>query len=59
MRYGRPAPANPWGAKGLEWSIESPPGPHNFDVQPVVTEEAYDYGDAREKPRGDGEAVLV
>jgi cytochrome c oxidase subunit 1 len=59
MRYGRPASANPWGAKGLEWTIPSPPGPHNFDEQPVVTEEAYDYGDAPAKPGEDGETVLV
>jgi cytochrome c oxidase subunit 1 len=59
MRYGRKASSNPWGAKGLEWATPSPPGPHNFDVQPVVTEEAYDYGDAPEKPAGEEEAVLV
>jgi len=59
MRYGREATANPWGAKGLEWTTESPPGPHNFDTQPIVTEEAYAYGEPPEKPAGDGEAVLV
>ena len=58
MRYGRAASANPWGAKGLEWTIDSPPITHNFEVQPVVDEEAYDYGDAPPKPT-DGEAVLV
>ncbi len=41
---GKPAPANPWGAKGLEWQIASPPPPHNFESTPVVTEEAYAYG---------------
>jgi cytochrome c oxidase subunit 1 len=59
MRYGRKASDNPWGAKGLEWTIPSPPGPHNFDEQPVVDEEAYDYGDDPAKPGPDGEAVLV
>jgi cytochrome c oxidase subunit 1 len=43
MRYGRPAPDNPWGAKGLEWTTPSPPETHNFPVPPVVDEEAYDY----------------
>jgi cytochrome c oxidase subunit I len=43
MRYGPAAAANPWGAKGLEWQTDSPPLTENFPVQPVVTEEAYDY----------------
>ena len=43
MRYGKPAPANPWGAKGLEWTTTSPPPTLNFDKMPVVTEEAYVY----------------
>jgi cytochrome c oxidase subunit 1 len=40
---GRKAPANPWGATGLEWTIPSPPITHNFHEMPVVTQEAYDY----------------
>ena len=28
---GKPAPANPWGATGLEWETSSPPPTHNFD----------------------------
>ena len=44
MRYGPPAPQNPWGAKGLEWEKAlSPPVTENFEVMPVVTEEAYNY----------------
>lgn len=39
----RRAGPNPWRAKGLEWEIPSPPGPHNFDVTPIVTAEAYAY----------------
>ena len=35
--------ANPWHATGLEWTTQSPPLPHNFEVQPVVTEDAYEY----------------
>ncbi len=41
---GKPAGPNPWGAKGLEWTTPSPPPPHNFEQTPVVTEEAYAYG---------------
>jgi cytochrome c oxidase subunit I len=48
MRYGEVAGDNPWGAPGLEWKTSSPPPPHNFDVTPVVTEEAYDYSKAPE-----------
>jgi len=43
LKYGKDAPANPWGAKGLEWTIPSPPPTHNFDITPTVTEEAYAY----------------
>ena len=40
---GKAAPANPWGATGLEWTIPSPPPTFNFDEDPVVTEPAYTY----------------
>jgi cytochrome c oxidase subunit 1 len=43
FKYGKPAPANPWGAKGLEWTIPSPPPTENFVQTPVVTEGAYAY----------------
>jgi len=43
LRYGKLAPANPWGASGLEWKTPSPPPLHNFDETPIVTQEAYDY----------------
>jgi len=39
---GQAAPANPWGAKGLEWETSSPPPTHNFDSTPAVTE-PYNY----------------
>jgi cytochrome c oxidase subunit I len=41
---GPVAGPNPWGAKGLEWTIPSPPPTNNFDETPIVTEEAYAYG---------------
>jgi len=40
---GEKAGANPWLATGLEWTTQSPPLPHNFIDQPVVTEGAYEY----------------
>jgi cytochrome c oxidase subunit 1 len=43
LRYGKLAGNNPWGAKGLEWTTQSPPTTFNFDVTPIVTEEAYEY----------------
>ncbi len=43
LKYGAFAPNNPWGAKGLEWTIQSPPPSHNFDTVPIVTEDAYAY----------------
>ena len=41
------AGANPWHATGLEWTTQSPPLPHNFEVQPVVTHEPYEYSSRR------------
>lgn len=40
---GEKAPDNPWGSKTLEWTIQSPPTHHNFDVDPVVTAGPYEY----------------
>jgi len=45
LRYGKVAPDNPWQATGLEWRTPSPPPTFNFDETPVVTWEAYEYGD--------------
>ena len=41
--FGKQAPANPWGATGLEWQIQSPPIPENFEITPVITEASYKY----------------
>jgi cytochrome c oxidase subunit 1 len=43
LYWGEQVDENPWHATGLEWTTQSPPLPHNFEVQPIVTEEAYDY----------------
>ena len=50
MRYGKPAPPNPYNAAGLEWQIPSPPPTSNFEEQPVVTWEAYNYDELGEIP---------
>ncbi len=43
LRYGRPAPPNPWQATGLEWQTSSPPPVHNFAQPPVVALAPYAY----------------
>ena len=43
LRRPMDAPANPWGAVGLEWQTASPPPEHNFEKVPIVTREPYDY----------------
>ena len=43
LYYGKKAPPNPWGATGLEWTVQSPPIHDNFEVTPVITQEAYQY----------------
>jgi cytochrome c oxidase subunit 1 len=43
MKYGPPAPPNPWRATGLEWQSPSPPPRDNFADPPVVTQRPYNY----------------
>ena len=43
MKYGEIATANPWGAHGLEWEVDSPPITTNFEKTPIVTDEVYDF----------------
>jgi cytochrome c oxidase subunit 1 len=43
LRYGEIAPANPWGATGLEWQTTSPPPTENFPRTPIITRDPYDY----------------
>jgi cytochrome c oxidase subunit 1 len=45
LRRGERAPANPWRATGLEWTVPSPPPEHNFARIPTVTAPPYDYPD--------------
>ncbi|MCI0588909.1 MAG: cbb3-type cytochrome c oxidase subunit I [Planctomycetes bacterium] len=44
LRAGPAAPANPWGAATLEWSVASPPPPHNFERTPRVAGGPHEYG---------------
>ena len=43
--YGKPAGDNPWLLPGLEWRTSSPPPTENFEKMPVVTWEAYEFGE--------------
>jgi cytochrome c oxidase subunit 1 len=49
LRYSPAAGPNPWRAYGLEWETSSPPPTVNFETQPVVTREAYDYAPHKEE----------
>ena len=57
MRYGPVAGPNPWKAKGLEWTIPSPPPSENFEEIPIVTEDAYNYPVADEHAYPDAPGV--
>ena len=43
--FGEKAPANPWLLPGLEWRTASPPITENFEETPIVTWEAYEFGE--------------
>jgi len=43
--WGKKAEANPWMLPGLEWRIPSPPPTENFESTPIVTWEAYEFGE--------------
>jgi cytochrome c oxidase subunit 1 len=43
LKYGPKIGNNPWGAKGMEWDVSSPPAKHNFETIPVQTEDVYNY----------------
>jgi cytochrome c oxidase subunit 1 len=48
MFAGEKAAADPWGAKGLEWEVPSPPPTANFPVTPIITEGTHQYEPSRE-----------
>ena len=45
---GPRASADPWRGLTLEWSVSSPPPPHNFEQTPAVDHGPYDYGQPRQ-----------
>ncbi len=52
LRFGKPAPQNPWGGNTLEWHTSSPPPHENFIHDPPVSDPyvmgAWDYDEAGE-----------
>jgi cytochrome c oxidase subunit 1 len=42
---GKDAGDNPWMLPGLEWRTSSPPPTENFEKTPIVTWEAYEFGE--------------
>lgn len=63
--FGKKASDNPWMLPGLEWRTSSPPPTENFEKMPVVTWEAYEFGEDNgldiegARKRADNEPVLV
>jgi cytochrome c oxidase subunit 1 len=51
LRKGERAPGDPWGGTTLEWTLPSPPSPHNFEEQPAVKSYPYDFTDVVENAR--------
>jgi cytochrome c oxidase subunit 1 len=45
LLHGKKAPANPWGARTLEWTVSSPPPYYNFKTIPAVLKNPYDFGE--------------
>ena len=45
LLFGRNAGPNPWMLPGLEWRTSSPPPTENFETTPIVTWEAYEFGE--------------
>ena len=43
--WGKRAGDNPWMLPGLEWRTSSPPPTENFEKTPIVTWEAYEFGE--------------
>ncbi|HEY1763220.1 MAG TPA: cbb3-type cytochrome c oxidase subunit I [Acidimicrobiales bacterium] len=44
-RKGEPSGPNPWQANSLEWQVPTPVPLENFETEPVVTEDPYNYGE--------------
>jgi len=53
QRRGSPSGPNPWDAWTLEWSLPSPPPPHDFDTVPTIAEDGtYHFGNGQGYPNG-------
>jgi cytochrome c oxidase subunit I len=48
LKHAPLAGTNPWGARGLEWEIPSPPPTENFAATPIVTEGTHQYARSHE-----------
>ena len=44
VRKGEKAVPNPWNSRSLEFQLPSPIPDHNFEEEPEVVGEPYDYG---------------
>jgi cytochrome c oxidase subunit 1 len=49
----RPAEANPWRSRGLEWQVPTPVPVANFETIPVIQAGPYDYGMPNAPPVAD------
>jgi len=49
----KPALANPWHVRSLEWQVPTPPPARNFDRVPVIVAGPYDYGIPNSRPVAD------
>jgi len=47
---GKKAPANPWGGVTLEWQTTSPPPLENFEKEPIISRDPYDFNLLKELP---------
>jgi cytochrome c oxidase subunit 1 len=54
----KPIPADPWDARSLEWSIQSPTPAHNFDITPTV-HRLDDFWHRKYQENADGKLVRV
>jgi cytochrome c oxidase subunit 1 len=51
IKWGAPAPANPWDSRSFEWLTPSPPPTENFAVTPRLDYSPYDYTLTKEEAR--------
>ena len=57
LKYGEVAGRNPWGSRGYEWDVPSPPPTENFDAVPVFTRGPHEYQDVPEDLAKVGHAI--